>query len=135
MQTRGAWLSSDQRSCTKIEGRYRDTYFWKMMEDISRVRDRMLALVDQIDQHGLSGYIILVHILDFAEVPGQISALQNRHWTQSLKQLKTYQAPCSCARRQVQKATMGLKIIFLMLRIKRILIVAYCLGSQWRSKY
>ena len=50
-----------------------------MMEDISRVRDRMLALVDQIDQHGLSGYIILVHILDFAEVPGQISALQNRH--------------------------------------------------------
>ena len=47
------------------------------MEDISSVRDGMLALVDQIDQHGLSGDIILAHIKDFVEVLGQISALQN----------------------------------------------------------
>ena len=48
-----------------------------MMEDISRVRDRMLALVDQINHHGLSGDIILAHIEDFVGVLGQISALQN----------------------------------------------------------
>ena len=37
----------------------------------------MLALVDQIYQHGLSGDIILAHIGDFVEVLGRISALQN----------------------------------------------------------
>ena len=38
---------------------------------------RLLAgLIDQIDQHGLSGYIILAHIVDFVEV-GRIRALQN----------------------------------------------------------
>ena len=48
-----------------------------MMEDISSVRDGMLALVDQIDQHGLSGDIILAHIEDFVELLGRISALKN----------------------------------------------------------
>ena len=38
-----------------------------MIEDISRVKDRMLPLVDQNDQHGLSGYIILTHIVDFVK--------------------------------------------------------------------
>ena len=45
-------------------------------EDNSLVRHRMLAL-DQINQHGLSGYIILAHIVDFVNVLGRISALQN----------------------------------------------------------
>ena len=45
------------------------------MEDISSVRDGMLALVDQIDQHGLSGDIILAHI---EEVLGRVSA-EHRH--------------------------------------------------------
>ena len=48
-----------------------------MMEDISGVRDGMLALLDEINQHGLSGDIILAHIVDFVEVLGWISALQN----------------------------------------------------------
>ena len=48
------------------------------MEVISGVRDGMLALVDQIDQYGLSGDIILAHIEDFVEVLGGISALQNK---------------------------------------------------------
>ena len=38
------------------------------MEDISSVRDGMLALVDQIDQHGLLADSILAHIEDFVEV-------------------------------------------------------------------
>ena len=49
-----------------------------MMEVISGVRDFLLALVDQIDQHGLSGDIILAHNEYFVEVLGWIGALQNK---------------------------------------------------------
>ena len=37
----------------------------------------ILALVYQINQHGLSEDIILAHIEDYLEVLGRISALQN----------------------------------------------------------
>ena len=54
---RGAWLSSDQSSCTRSKA------------------DR-----DKIDQHGLSGDIILAHSEDFIEVLWRINCfIEHKH--------------------------------------------------------
>ena len=55
------------------------------MKNTSGVRDGTLALLDQIDQHGLSGDIILVHFEHFVEELGRMSALHNIDIDHSLK--------------------------------------------------
>ena len=89
------------------------------------------GLIDQIDQHGLSGYVILAHIVDFVEV-GWTSALQNIDIDHKvLNGLRLIKHRVRVQEGNCRKPPWGSQESSLGLRVKRILIVTYCLGSHW----